>query len=122
MNAREIFALILERVPNEPASNGMHPVLAELPNLFCAYELNPVAPKAQKKVPVPEGLDLDQWINEPLPELTDDSDVEDRSPGTPSIEFESSDQVSKRRKKGRKADIESSEDEEEKMRVSFLFV
>ncbi|XP_067938013.1 AP-3 complex subunit delta-1-like [Watersipora subatra] len=28
-------------------------------------ELNPVAPKAQKKVPVPEGLDLDQWINKP---------------------------------------------------------
>jgi AP-3 complex subunit delta-1 len=24
-----------------------------------------VAPKAQKKVPVPEGLDLDAWINEP---------------------------------------------------------
>lgn len=28
-------------------------------------ELNPVAPKAQKKVPLPEGLDLDSWINEP---------------------------------------------------------
>lgn len=30
-----------------------------------AGELNPVAPKAQKKVPVPDGLDLDSWINEP---------------------------------------------------------
>lgn len=30
--------------------------------------MNPVAPKAQKKVPVPEGLDLDSWIHEPLPE------------------------------------------------------
>ncbi|VDO48453.1 unnamed protein product [Onchocerca flexuosa] len=28
-------------------------------------ELNPVAVKAQKKVPVPEGLDLDAWIHEP---------------------------------------------------------
>lgn len=28
-------------------------------------ELNPVAPKAQRKVPVPEGLDLDAWINDP---------------------------------------------------------
>uniref|UniRef100_A0A158Q7G9 Adaptin_N domain-containing protein n=1 Tax=Elaeophora elaphi TaxID=1147741 RepID=A0A158Q7G9_9BILA len=28
-------------------------------------ELNPVAAKAQKKVPVPEGLDLDAWIHEP---------------------------------------------------------
>jgi len=28
-------------------------------------DLNPVAPKAQKKVPIPEGLDLDEWINDP---------------------------------------------------------
>ncbi|XP_057345624.1 AP-3 complex subunit delta-1 isoform X1 [Manis pentadactyla] len=40
------------------------PVAAEVSGLF-AGELNPVAPKAQKKVPVPEGLDLDAWINEP---------------------------------------------------------
>ncbi|MCP9263614.1 AP-3 complex subunit delta-1 [Dirofilaria immitis] len=31
-------------------------------------ELNPVAMKAQKKVPVPEGLDLDAWIHEPVSE------------------------------------------------------
>ena len=29
-----------------------------------AGELNPVGPKAQRKVPIPEGLDLDAWINE----------------------------------------------------------
>jgi AP-3 complex subunit delta-1 len=34
-------------------------------SIFFDGELNPVAPKAQKKVPVPEGLDLDAWINEP---------------------------------------------------------
>jgi AP-3 complex subunit delta-1 len=118
MNVREIFALILERVPNEPAANGMHSVLAEMPNLFCAYELNPVAPKAQKKVPIPEGLDLDQWINDPLPELTDDSDLEDRSLSTPSIEYESSEKATKRRKKGRKVEVDSSDDEDEKVRVS----
>ncbi|EFO25936.1 hypothetical protein LOAG_02545 [Loa loa] len=28
-------------------------------------ELNPVAVKAQKKVPIPKGLDLDAWIHEP---------------------------------------------------------
>eukprot|EP00002_Diphylleia_rotans_P039455 TRINITY_DN9155_c0_g1_i11.p1 TRINITY_DN9155_c0_g1~~TRINITY_DN9155_c0_g1_i11.p1 ORF type:complete len:1049 (+),score=253.74 TRINITY_DN9155_c0_g1_i11:115-3261(+) len=38
-------------------------------------ELNPVAPKAQSKVPVPEGLDLDKWINEPTAE-SDDEDQE----------------------------------------------
>ncbi|EEB12096.1 AP-3 complex subunit delta-1, putative [Pediculus humanus corporis] len=37
----------------------------EMASLF-AGELNPVAPKAQKKVQIPEGLDLDAWINEPL--------------------------------------------------------
>merc|ERR1711971_1490438 len=36
--------------------------------LFFAGDLNPVAPKAQKKVPIPEGLDLDAWINEPVVE------------------------------------------------------
>ena len=34
-------------------------------SIFFDGELNPVAPKAQKKVPGPEGLDLDAWINEP---------------------------------------------------------
>ncbi len=41
-------------------------LLGELCSLF-AGELNPVAAKAQRKVPVPEGLDLDAWINEPPP-------------------------------------------------------
>ncbi|XP_071119601.1 AP-3 complex subunit delta-1-like isoform X1 [Haliotis cracherodii] len=40
--------------------------------LLYAGELNPVAPKAQRKVPVPEGLDLDKWINHPPPESSDE--------------------------------------------------
>ena len=44
----------------------------ELRSLF-EGELNPVAPKAQKKVPVPEGLDLDEWINEPPSDLEEDT-------------------------------------------------
>ncbi|ELT88988.1 hypothetical protein CAPTEDRAFT_18044 [Capitella teleta] len=46
-------------------------VAQEVASLF-AGDLNPVAPKAQRKVPVPEGLDLDQWINEPLSESSDE--------------------------------------------------
>lgn len=42
---------------------------ADISSLF-AEPLNPVAPKAQKKVPIPEGLNLDQWINEP-PDFTE---------------------------------------------------
>lgn len=46
-------------------------LVAEINNLF-AGDLNPVAPKAQRKVPVPEGLDLDRWINEPVAEESDE--------------------------------------------------
>uniref|UniRef100_A0A3P8YJG5 AP-3 complex subunit delta-1 n=1 Tax=Esox lucius TaxID=8010 RepID=A0A3P8YJG5_ESOLU len=52
-------------------------VAEEVTALF-AGELNPVAPKAQKKVPVPEGLDLDAWINEPPSES--ESEDEGRKP------------------------------------------
>lgn len=45
----------------------------ELLALFTG-ELNPVAPKAQKKVPLPEGLDLDQWINDPPSESSSEEE------------------------------------------------
>ncbi|GFR79940.1 AP-3 complex subunit delta-1, partial [Elysia marginata] len=46
-------------------------VADEVEGLY-AGELNPVAPKAQRKVPVPDGLDLDKWINEQPDESSDD--------------------------------------------------
>ncbi|XP_065166579.1 AP-3 complex subunit delta isoform X2 [Atheta coriaria] len=52
-----------------------HTVAASLMVLF-AGELNPVAPKAQKKVPVPEGLDLDDLIEEPSLDESSSSDSE----------------------------------------------
>ncbi|XP_059468958.1 AP-3 complex subunit delta-1 [Neocloeon triangulifer] len=52
---------------------------AEIVSLFDG-ELNPVAPKAQKKVQVPEGLDLDEWINEPPPSESSDSEPEIERP------------------------------------------
>ena len=36
-----------------------------------------MAPKAQKKVPVPEGLDLDAWINEPEQEEEEEDSEDD---------------------------------------------
>lgn len=46
---------------------------ADVRALF-AGELNPVAPKAQRKVQVPEGLDLDAWINEPPSESEEEEE------------------------------------------------
>ncbi|CAL7935163.1 unnamed protein product [Xylocopa violacea] len=39
-------------------------------------ELNPVAPKAQRKVPIPEDLNLDSWINDPPSESSDSEDLD----------------------------------------------
>ncbi|KFB41867.1 AGAP000161-PA-like protein [Anopheles sinensis] len=41
-------------------------------------ELNPVAPKAQRKVQLPEGLDLDEWINTP-PDSANASSADEHS-------------------------------------------
>jgi AP-3 complex subunit delta-1 len=48
-------------------------VADELQKLFVG-DLNPVAAKAQRKVPIPEGLDLDQWINDPPSDSDNDKD------------------------------------------------
>lgn len=50
-------------------------IVQEMAVLF-AGDLNPVAPKAQKKVPIPDGLDLDALINPPPAESSDSSDEE----------------------------------------------
>ena len=65
---------LLRYVAKQREKGEAESVKAELETFF-AGELNPVAPKAQKKVPVPEGLDLDAWINEPeLEEEEEDSE------------------------------------------------
>ncbi|PAV90505.1 hypothetical protein WR25_27155 [Diploscapter pachys] len=65
----------------ESAHQRKEKIASEAAALF-EGELNPVAAKAQKKVPVPEGLDLDAWIGEewqntPV-ESSDESDLDDR--------------------------------------------
>ena len=43
---------------------SLSPIFYLFIKVLYAGELNPVGPKAQRKVPIPEGLDLDAWINE----------------------------------------------------------
>ncbi|KAI9717314.1 MAG: hypothetical protein M1812_004841 [Candelaria pacifica] len=47
-----------------------------IPSLFTGMELNPVAPGAQKKIPLPEGLNLDSPININLTGLLNASETE----------------------------------------------
>lgn len=69
---RACCALNLMRQVSKMHARGER-VAKELLALF-AGELNPVAPKAQRKVPVPEGLDLDLWINEPPSESSSEEE------------------------------------------------
>uniref|UniRef100_A0A7G3BA23 AP-3 complex subunit delta n=1 Tax=Lutzomyia longipalpis TaxID=7200 RepID=A0A7G3BA23_LUTLO len=65
----------LPSTENGGISTDIPPAAAQLIRDFStlfAGDLNPVAPKAQKKVPLPEGLDLHKWINTP-PELSSPS-------------------------------------------------
>lgn len=54
---------------------GAIEIVQEMAILF-AGDLNPVAAKAQRKVPLPDGLDLDKWINPPPAESSESSDDE----------------------------------------------
>lgn len=98
---------------------------AELPMLF-AGELNPVAPKAQKKVQVhsaeiaqpnafktsnrklvpqiPEGLDLDAWINEPL-----SSESSSEEEGKPELLFTKSEFAADFKSKAREPELTEEE-------------
>ncbi|KAI9693888.1 MAG: AP-3 complex subunit delta [Bathelium mastoideum] len=52
-----------------------------IPSLFAGMELNPVAPGAQRKVPLPEELDLDMPINGQLQMLLQQADFDDHDGG-----------------------------------------
>lgn len=52
-------------------------IIQEMALLF-AGELIPVAPKAQRKVPLPDGLDLDEWINPPPEEDSSSSSNDEK--------------------------------------------
>ncbi|KAI9091451.1 Clathrin/coatomer adaptor, adaptin-like protein, partial [Phlyctochytrium arcticum] len=63
-NVTELLQLVSSAAQTE---HGIVPVLNSFKILF-EEEINPLAPKAQRRVLVPEGLNLDKWIYEPEPE------------------------------------------------------
>jgi len=73
----ELFRLAAEAVAQQPATTEDAdeqydaPLLITqvIPGMFLGFELNPVAPRAQRKVPLPAGLDLDEPINPYLQQL-----------------------------------------------------
>jgi AP-3 complex subunit delta-1 len=62
---RACFLEAIMKAVRESLASGVE-IEAEISQLF-DEPLNPVAATAQGKVPIPEGLDLDAWINEPPP-------------------------------------------------------
>ncbi|GLH07566.1 AP-3 complex subunit delta-1 [Gryllus bimaculatus] len=73
---RASSALQLVQYLQKQVNKGDFGLASEVSALFVG-ELNPVAPKAQKKVQIPEGLDLDAWINDPPSESSEEDDDDD---------------------------------------------
>ena len=67
----ELIRVAADAVASHSETNATGPLLLTraMPSLFTGVELNPVAPSAQRKVPLPDGLDLDAPFNHGLARL-----------------------------------------------------
>ncbi|PWW76142.1 Adaptor protein complex AP-3 delta subunit [Tuber magnatum] len=85
----ELFRLAGEAVAEQPATaedadeqyDAPLLITQAIPGMFLGLELNPVAPRAQRKVPLPPGLDLDEPINPYLHQLLLESEQDSRFAG-----------------------------------------
>lgn len=61
----ELMRVASQAISSHQSESHRGPLLLTraVPQLFAGFELNPVAPTAQKKVPLPDGLDLEAPIN-----------------------------------------------------------
>lgn len=85
----ELMRVAAEAVASHGEVNDTGPLLLTwaIPSLFTGVELNPVAPSAQKKVPLPDGLNLDAAFNRDLPNLLQHAS-EELVPGSEYAEVE----------------------------------
>lgn len=85
----ELFRVVRQGVDEHPGDDAEDPPLLltlALPSLFSHYELNPVAATAQRRIAVPDDLDLDTPIclNEPASlDFDNDTESEDEPDGVP---------------------------------------
>ena len=86
----ELMRVTSQAITSHSVENDDGPLLLTraIPQLFTGFELNPVAPAAQRKVPLPDNLDLDTPINKDLAGLLQRAD-QDFSLDTEAAEFES---------------------------------
>ena len=86
----ELMRVASQAITSHGLENDRGPLLLTraMPHLFTGFELNPVAPTAQRKVPLPNGLDLGAPINKNLPRLLQLPDLGLR-PETEAAEFSS---------------------------------
>lgn len=75
----ELLRVAAEAVAAQADDDVQAPLLlmSAIPSLFSGMDLNPVAPAAQKKVPLPTDLDLDAPLNSELPAILQASQVAD---------------------------------------------
>ncbi|PGH06581.1 hypothetical protein AJ80_08140 [Polytolypa hystricis UAMH7299] len=73
----ELLRLTAEAVSSSDTANGEVPLLlsSAIPSLFSGLDLNPVAAGAQRKVPMPENLDLDKHLNDQLATILQDAEI-----------------------------------------------
>lgn len=64
----ELMRILFQSISNHQLETNSGPLLltTAIPQLFNGFELNPVAPAAQRKVPLPSGLELEMSINKDL--------------------------------------------------------
>ena len=86
----ELMRVTSQAISSHGLENDRGPLLLTraMPQLFTGFELNPVAPTAQRKVPLPNGLDLGAPINKNLPRLLQLPNLGSR-PETEAAEFSS---------------------------------
>jgi len=85
----ELMKVASQAITTHDLNNDQGPLLLTraIPQLFTGFDLNPVAPTAQRKVPLPDELDLDSTINEGLAGLLQRAD-QDPPVDSEAAEFE----------------------------------